>query len=121
MNLSLLLSLAIAAVAPLRVAGSEECIRVLTTDCDAKKTACLQDCYGRTLQNLEYVEISDAGIPDSGLESDALGIVLQYTDDERLLIDSLPHLTEWLYVVYFCHHPRVRHDLFVHTNKTMLG
>lgn len=84
--------------------GSEECLRTLTSQCEDGKTACIKDCYGRVLDDLEYIEAEDAGdeeedlTPAMDLEGDdALGIAVDYASgDERLVIEKLPKFTRWL-------------------------
>lgn len=105
--------------------ASEACLRTLTAACDDGKTACIEDCYGRVLDDLEYVEAQDASdedieppmtLSDDDAE-DALGISVAYAGNERLVIDSLPRFTRWLYVELLaglacsaCYLVRISHD-----------
>lgn len=92
--------------------GSEECLRTLTSRCEDGKTACIKDCYGRVVDDLEYIEAQDAADEEEDLSpamdldgDEALGIAVKYTSgDERLVIEKLPKFTRWLYVLGNCDH-----------------
>lgn len=84
--------------AELQATTTEDCRRYLTTKCSDLRPICIEDCQDKLLQVFSLQEAQDASIATRNMKSDALGLYVNYQDSERLMIDSLPLSTEWLYL-----------------------
>lgn len=84
-------------------AKPKACRQYLTTQCSDSRPVCIKDCRDRLVQVLALQEAQDAYIATRGLEKDALGIYVDYREQQqKLTLDSLPAATEWLYVYQLC-------------------